>query len=96
MANVLKDSYEEHFALIIGINEYENLSNLEYAVNDAKAVKEILVSKYKYKEDNIKMLIDKEATHKNIMDSFYSLVKETSVNDSVIIFLAGHGLDRLY
>ena len=34
----LKISYDEHFALIIGINEYKNLNNLEYAVNDAKAI----------------------------------------------------------
>ena len=87
MANVLKDSYDEHFALIIGINEYKNLSNLEYAVNDAKAVKDILINKFKYKEDNIKILTNEEATHQNIMDNFYNLVKETAINDSVIIFL---------
>lgn len=91
MANILKDSYDEHFALIIGINEYENLHNLEYAVNDAKAVKDVLINKFKYKEDNIKMLIDKEAIHQNIMDNFYDLVKDTAINDSVIIFFAGHG-----
>ena len=91
MANVLKDSYDEHFALIIGINEYKNLSNLEYAVNDAKAVKDILINKFKYKEDNIKILTNEEATHQNIMDNFYNLVKETAINDSVIIFFAGHG-----
>ena len=38
MSNILKDSYDEHFALIIGINKYDNLSNLEYAVNDAESV----------------------------------------------------------
>ena len=86
MANILKDSYDEHFALIIGINEYENLPNLEYAVNDAKAVKDVLINKFKYKEDNIKMLIDKEAIYQNIMDNFFDLVKDTAINDSVIIF----------
>ena len=91
MANILKDSYEEHFALIIGINKYENLNNLEYAVNDAKAIKDILISKFNYKEENIKMLIDEQATHDNIMDEYYNLAKNTAVNDSVLVFFAGHG-----
>ena len=50
MTNILKDSYDEHFALIIGINKYENLPVLEYAVNDAKAVRNILIEKFNYKE----------------------------------------------
>ena len=28
MANILKESYDEHFALIIGINKYDNLPNM--------------------------------------------------------------------
>ena len=91
MADILKDSYDEHFALIIGINKYENLNDLEYAVNDAKAIKDILISNFNYKEDNIKMLIDEQATHDNIMDEYYNLAKDTAINDSVLIFFAGHG-----
>lgn len=91
MADILKDSYDEHFALIIGINKYENLNDLEYAVNDAKSIKDILISNFNYKEENIKMLIDEQATHDNIMDEYYNLAKDTAINDSVLIFFAGHG-----
>lgn len=91
MSNILKDNYDEHFALIIGINEYKNLPNLEYAVNDAKSIREVLIKNFNYKEENIKMLVDKQATHENIMNEFYNLINETLVNDSVLIFFAGHG-----
>ena len=47
----LKMSYDEHFALIIGINKYENLNDLEYAVNDAKSIKDVLINTFNYKED---------------------------------------------
>ena len=45
----LKMSYDEHFALIIGINKYENLNDLEYAVNDAKSIKDVLINTFNYK-----------------------------------------------
>ena len=91
MADILKDSYDERFALIIGINKYENLPNLEYAVNDAKSIKDILINNFNYKEENIKMLLDEQATHDNIMNEYYNLVKDTEINDSVLVFFAGHG-----
>lgn len=89
--SVLKEIYENHYAIIIGINKYDNLPNLEYAVNDAKAIKDILVNKYNYQEENIKTFFDEEATKSNIMDAYYDLVSETGNNDSVLFFYAGHG-----
>lgn len=71
----LKISYDEHFALIIGINEYKNLSNLEYAVNDAKAIYNTLKDKFNYKEENMKLILDKKADKKNIMDAYYEMAK---------------------
>ena len=35
----LADIYNESWAVIIGINEYKHMQNLNYAVNDAKSVK---------------------------------------------------------
>lgn len=91
MANILNESYDEHFALIIGINKYDNLPNLEYAVNDAIAIKNVLIRNFKYKEENIRTLIDEQATHDKIMDEYYNLINDTAINDSVIVFFAGHG-----
>lgn len=87
----LKMNYDEHFALIVGINKYSNISDLEYAVNDAKAVKESLINNFKYKEENITLILDKEATKEKIMNSFYELSQKACNDDSVLIFYAGHG-----
>lgn len=87
----LKQSYDEHFALIIGINEYDNLNNLEYAVNDAKSIYKILTEKFKYKKENVKLILDKEANKSNIMQSYYEISKSACNDDSVLIFYAGHG-----
>lgn len=87
----LKISYDEHFALIIGINEYENLNDLEYAVNDAKSVYQILKDKFGYKEENMKLITNKEATKENIMDAYFKMAQNTCNDDTLLIFYAGHG-----
>ena len=71
----LKISYDEHFALIVGINEYKNLNNLEYAVNDAKAIYNILKDKFGYKKENMKLILDKDANKENIMNAYYEIAK---------------------
>ncbi|MDP6935949.1 MAG: caspase family protein, partial [Candidatus Marinimicrobia bacterium] len=45
----IKDIYSQSWALVIGINAYQNVEPLNYAVNDAVAVKEMLVEKYGFK-----------------------------------------------
>ena len=37
------DIYDNSWALIIGINDYENVRKLDFAADDAIAMKEILV-----------------------------------------------------
>ena len=46
-------------------------------------MKETFATGEEFDEDKLKMLIDKEATHQNIMDSFYSLVKGFSLDFSL-------------
>ena len=48
------DVYDNSWAVIIGINEYTNISDLDYAVNDAKAVKNMLVNDFR----NLPIMMD--------------------------------------
>ena len=50
----IKDIYSESWALIIGINDYQNVDPLSYAVDDAEAVNDILTRKYGFKEEKIR------------------------------------------
>jgi hypothetical protein len=85
------DIYDNSWALIIGIDEYENVQELNYAVKDAESIQDILVSSFNFPEDNITLLIDEEATKNNIIQSFSDIIFKAKENDRVLICFAGHG-----
>ena len=43
LAVTTDDIYDNSYALIIGIDKYENVQNLNYAVKDAESIQDILV-----------------------------------------------------
>ena len=87
----IKDIYSESWALVIGINKYQNVDPLNYAANDAIAVKEMLVNKYGFKETNIKLITDEEATKDNILKGFSDILTQAKEKDRVVVVYAGHG-----
>ena len=87
----LSGIYHESWAVIIGINEYENMKDLKYAVNDAVDVKDMFISKYGFKNDHIKLMTNEEATRDNITRSFNDLLQKAGEEDRVVVFFAGHG-----
>ena len=87
----IKDIYSESWALIIGINNYQNVAQLDYAVNDAIAVREMLIDKYAFKADNIQLITDEEATKDNIIKGFSDILTQAKEKDRVVVFYAGHG-----
>lgn len=96
-AGVSENLYRKKWALVIGINEYENWPQLKYAVNDAQGIKDVLVDKLEFKEDNIVLIKDKEATRKGILEAFGDhLINNEKVkkDDAVFVFYAGHGMTR--
>ena len=87
----INEIYSESWALVIGINKYQNVDQLNYAVNDAIAVKEMLVSKYGFKESHIKLITDEQATKNNILKGFSDILTQAKEKDRVVVFYAGHG-----
>ena len=87
----IQDIYFESWALIIGINKYQNVEPLTYAVNDAEAVRLMLIENYGFKNENITYIIDEDATKENILDGFSNLLEKAGENDRVVVFYAGHG-----
>ena len=83
--------YDNSWALIIGIDKYENIQRLHYAVDDAESIKDILINSFGFPVDNVSILINEEATKQNIIKSFSKITKNAKSNDRVIIFFAGHG-----
>jgi hypothetical protein len=84
--------YNNSWALIIGINNYQKASPLSYAKHDAEAVSEIIQSKFNFPKENVTLLLDDAATKDAVIDSFLKYAKdEIDQNDRIFVFFAGHG-----
>ena len=83
--------YDNSYALIIGIDKYEHVRSLDYAVKDAEDIHSMLVDKFNFQQDNIVLLKDEEATKTSIIQEFSNITKKAGDNDRVLIFFAGHG-----
>ena len=83
--------YNNSWALIIGINDYDKVPKLQYAVQDAELIQEILVKDFDFSISNISIIKNQHATKQNILKEFSKITKSAEENDRVIIFFAGHG-----
>ena len=94
--NKVKVSKDDNkIAIIIGIEKYENLTNIDakFANNDAKAFKAYAERALGIKSSNIKTLVDKKATRLQTLKAFKLwLPKIAGEGKDIYIFFAGHGL----
>ncbi|NJN42560.1 MAG: caspase family protein [Flammeovirgaceae bacterium] len=85
-------SNRKYYALIIGINDYQDKSivQLDNPVKDATALGQILSTYYTFESDNIIVLTD--PTRTKIIESFDELSLKINERDQLLIFYAGHGI----
>jgi hypothetical protein len=84
-----------HWAVIIGISKYKNsgrhsLTNLIFADDDAKAFARVLRN-LGWSEGHMRLLVNEEATHRNIMIALESWLTKAGPDDQIVLFWAGHG-----
>ncbi len=85
-------AYDNLWAVVIGINDYKHWDDLNYAVNDARAIKDLLIRKYGFRADHILELLNEDATLVNIRTTLGGVLpQKTKKNDGVLVFFAGHG-----
>ena len=78
--------------MVVGINDYPKLPKFKYAVNDAKEFHRLLIEKNRVPAENITLLINEQATLKNLRSALgIGLKSAAGPDDMVIIFFAGHG-----
>src|SRR5215469_6207413 len=89
--------YRESWAAVIGIDSYQKWPKLQYAAHDANGVRDILVQKYKFKPQNVFMLLDEDATREKILSLLGDKLADSKMvdrEDRVLVFFAGHGATR--
>ena len=86
------DIYDNSWALIVGINKYENVRPLNYAIEDASAIKNMLINDFGFPRSNVNVLLNSEASQSNIKKQLNALVRSAKDNDRVVFYFAGHGM----
>jgi hypothetical protein len=88
---------ETRYAIIIGINDYDT-EPLSFCVNDGSSLKEILISKASFRNQNVHPILSSTDTPiKDITGTLLSAITKISETfepneDSIFFYFAGHGV----
>ena len=84
------------WAVVIGIADYQGRSNdLWHPDEDAIEMREALIDNYGFPEENIQMLLNREATAQAIIDAIRWLASVEDADSTVVFFFCGHGIRGL-
>lgn len=85
------------FAILIGINKYQNIRHLEGCVADVNDMMKFLMDSMGVPRERIVTLFDEQATRRNIISHIQSLAEEGEIkkDDPILIFYAGHGAEAM-
>ena len=78
------------YALLVGVSDYFQ-NPLAGPVNDVSVMNRVLQNKWKFKENNIDILLNEQGTKKNILSAIDNLYKKSKPGDQIFIYLSGHG-----
>lgn len=95
----LDATYRSRHALVIGVDDYTDSSflDLSYAAADARAIAKILVERFKFPQENVQLILDKDATKVAIeraLEDWACDPDRVDEQDLLVIFFAGHGITR--
>lgn len=81
------------YAIIIGISDYKEVPDLQYAHKDAQAFEEFLLSSSggKVPREHIETFLNDKATRSNVGDAISVVARKAKPGDRVWFFFAGHG-----
>jgi len=79
-------AYGNFFAVVVGESHYQKFESLPTAVNDARAVAQLLESRYGFAVTRLE-----DANRAQILDALRATAKRMKPADNLLIFYAGHG-----
>jgi hypothetical protein len=89
---------KHRYAVIVGLSRYKFASpimrNLKYADRDAKSLAEFFLSPAGggFQPDGVRLLVNEDATYKNIRAALFEFLRDASKDDFVVIYFSGHGV----
>ncbi|MDY7538275.1 polysaccharide deacetylase family protein [Undibacterium sp. RTI2.1] len=88
--------YQNSWAVVIGINDYAKWPKLQYAVQDANSIRDMLIGRLGFSSDKVITLTNADATRNNILSVFHDKLGHGQLkkDDRVFVFFAGHGATR--
>ena len=91
--NIKRKSDRDAVAIIIGISDYKNLPKADFANDDARVFYDYAIRALSIKPDNIKLLVDGDASEVGIYKAFKTwLPSKVRSSTDVYVFYSGHGL----
>jgi len=78
-------------ALLVGINDYKTINDLQGCINDVTNMRNILKTYFGFTNDDIRILVDERATKKNILYRLEKMVAEANPDDTLVFHFSGHG-----
>jgi hypothetical protein len=89
---VPSDAKAKTFGIVIGVNEYQHLPELNGAVNDARDIAAALVTSG---VDDVALLLDDDVTRIAVLQAWDTTIAKAKAGDTVIFSYAGHGGQEL-
>ena len=88
---------QQKYALLVGINQYYEKPGvihrpaLQGCVNDALAIRNVLVRRFGFRMQNIRTLLNEGASKQNVVDGLNDILAICKPGDAVVFYFSGHG-----
>ncbi|MGH9461910.1 MAG: caspase family protein [Vicinamibacteria bacterium] len=90
--SVAASAGQQKLALLVGIDEYRAVNDLNGCLNDVQNMKVLLRDKFGFEEANIMVLRNEKATRRAIIEAFQThLIAKAQRGDIVVFHYSGHG-----
>lgn len=89
---------QQKYAVLVGINQYYVSPGVPYesalqgCVNDALAIKGMLIQRFGFYEEGIITVFDQQATRQHVLDALTEILNKCKAGDAVVFFFSGHGV----
>ncbi len=93
---VLSTKIHDTYALVVGINQFQNTGSLQYAANDATSFGDALMNlgKGSFQEDHVFRLLNEKATLNGVRTAIGRIRARAQPDDLVVVYIASHGSPR--